>query len=178
MLAAGDLVSIDCGAILDGWHGDSAVTFGVGALIPADEALSRRHPGVDGGRHRRDGARQPADRRLARDRGRHARRRGALRPQVRHRRRLRRARHRPARCTWIRSCPTRARRAAGRYLAAGSVLAIEPMLTLGTTKTIGARRRVDRRHRRRVARRALGAHRRRHRRRAADPHRCPPDDLN
>src|SRR5919108_1187526 len=39
-LAAGDLVSIDCGAILDGWHGDSAITFGVGALIPVDEALS------------------------------------------------------------------------------------------------------------------------------------------
>src|SRR6476661_4362504 len=40
-LAAGDLVSIDCGAILDDWHGDSAVTFGVGALIPVDEALSQ-----------------------------------------------------------------------------------------------------------------------------------------
>ena len=40
-LAAGDLVSIDCGAIVDGWHGDSAITFGVGALIPVDEALSR-----------------------------------------------------------------------------------------------------------------------------------------
>ena len=26
--AHGDLVSIDCGAILDGWHGDAAVTFG------------------------------------------------------------------------------------------------------------------------------------------------------
>ncbi len=39
-LAAGDLVSIDCGAIVDGWHGDSAVTFGIGALIAADEALS------------------------------------------------------------------------------------------------------------------------------------------
>ena len=31
ILAAGDLVSIDCGAIVDGWHGDSAITFGVGA---------------------------------------------------------------------------------------------------------------------------------------------------
>ena len=40
VLAAGDLVSIDCGAIVDGWHGDSAVTFGVGALIGVDEALS------------------------------------------------------------------------------------------------------------------------------------------
>src|SRR3954449_13624823 len=39
-LAAGDLVSIDCGAILDGWHGDSAITFGVGDLIEIDAALS------------------------------------------------------------------------------------------------------------------------------------------
>jgi len=29
-LAAGDLVSIDCGAIVDGWHGDSAVSVFVG----------------------------------------------------------------------------------------------------------------------------------------------------
>src|SRR4030081_384387 len=35
-LAHGDLVSIDCGAVLDGWHGDAAVTFGVGSLDPAD----------------------------------------------------------------------------------------------------------------------------------------------
>jgi hypothetical protein len=40
-LALGDLVSIDCGAILDGWHGDSAITFGIATLIPVDEALSQ-----------------------------------------------------------------------------------------------------------------------------------------
>ncbi|MBD0860905.1 type I methionyl aminopeptidase [Gordonia sp. zg691] len=40
VLAAGDLVSIDCGAVLDGWHGDSAWTFGVGELSAADEELS------------------------------------------------------------------------------------------------------------------------------------------
>lgn len=34
MLADGDLISIDCGAILDGWHGDSAITVGVGAAAP------------------------------------------------------------------------------------------------------------------------------------------------
>jgi methionyl aminopeptidase len=31
-LAAGDLISIDCGAIVAGWHGDAAVTVGVGAI--------------------------------------------------------------------------------------------------------------------------------------------------
>src|SRR5690606_21992755 len=29
-LREGDLVSVDCGAIVDGWHGDAAVTFVVG----------------------------------------------------------------------------------------------------------------------------------------------------
>ncbi|NUO55166.1 MAG: type I methionyl aminopeptidase [Hamadaea sp.] len=32
VLAEGDLISIDCGAILDGWHGDSAITVGVGEV--------------------------------------------------------------------------------------------------------------------------------------------------
>ncbi|MFY2791189.1 type I methionyl aminopeptidase [Rhodococcus sp. MALMAid1271] len=40
LLVAGDLVSIDCGAVLDGWHGDSAWTFGVGDIIEADSMLS------------------------------------------------------------------------------------------------------------------------------------------
>lgn len=34
VLREGDLVSIDCGAILDGWHGDSAITLGVGDTRP------------------------------------------------------------------------------------------------------------------------------------------------
>ena len=41
VLAPGDLVSIDCGAVLDGWHGDAAITFGVGILNPEDESLSQ-----------------------------------------------------------------------------------------------------------------------------------------
>lgn len=40
VLADGDLISIDCGAILDGWHGDSAVTVAVGEPSPTDQALS------------------------------------------------------------------------------------------------------------------------------------------
>ncbi|MET0694622.1 MAG: type I methionyl aminopeptidase, partial [Propionibacteriaceae bacterium] len=40
VLADGDLVSIDCGAILGGWHGDSALTVFVGSASPAAEALS------------------------------------------------------------------------------------------------------------------------------------------
>ncbi len=39
VLDEGDIVSIDCGAIVDGWHGDAAFTTGVGTISPADEAL-------------------------------------------------------------------------------------------------------------------------------------------
>ena len=39
-LRDGDLVSVDFGAIIDGWHGDGAVTFGVGELAEADQRLS------------------------------------------------------------------------------------------------------------------------------------------
>src|SRR3954452_3091366 len=39
-LAEGDLVSIDFGAIVDGWHGDSAISVAVGAASPDVQALS------------------------------------------------------------------------------------------------------------------------------------------
>ena len=34
VLREGDLISIDCGAVVDGWHGDAAVTVPVGAVRP------------------------------------------------------------------------------------------------------------------------------------------------
>ena len=34
ILNEGDIVSIDCGAIVDGWHGDAAITVGVGEISP------------------------------------------------------------------------------------------------------------------------------------------------
>jgi methionyl aminopeptidase len=40
VLAEGDLISVDCGAILAGWHGDSAVTLPVGAVTEPERALS------------------------------------------------------------------------------------------------------------------------------------------
>src|SRR5580765_6891055 len=33
-LREGDIISIDCGAILDGWHGDAAITVPVGEVEP------------------------------------------------------------------------------------------------------------------------------------------------
>lgn len=40
VLTSGDLVSIDCGAIVDGWHGDAAVSVLVGEVPAAVAALS------------------------------------------------------------------------------------------------------------------------------------------
>src|ERR1700757_1471927 len=38
-LREGDIISIDCGAIVGGWHGDAALTVGVGTISAADTAL-------------------------------------------------------------------------------------------------------------------------------------------
>jgi methionyl aminopeptidase len=35
----GDVVSIDCGAIIEGWHGDAAFSIGIGAVDPEDQKL-------------------------------------------------------------------------------------------------------------------------------------------
>lgn len=40
VLQSGDLISIDCGAIVDGWHGDAAVTVAVGSVSDAHARLS------------------------------------------------------------------------------------------------------------------------------------------
>lgn len=40
ILAAGDLISIDCGAIVGGWHGDAALTLGVGPVAAESAALA------------------------------------------------------------------------------------------------------------------------------------------
>ena len=55
-LKDGDLLSIDCGATLDGWTGDAAVSLTVGQPVPARDAVQRRvvDRGADdrGERHR------------------------------------------------------------------------------------------------------------------------------
>ncbi len=40
VLEEGDLISLDCGAIVHGWHGDSAISVPVGEVGPAVAALS------------------------------------------------------------------------------------------------------------------------------------------
>lgn len=38
-LREGDIISLDCGAIVEGWHGDSAITVPVGAVAPELQRL-------------------------------------------------------------------------------------------------------------------------------------------
>jgi methionyl aminopeptidase len=39
VLHDGDVIGIDCGAIVDGWHGDAAFTAGVGSIAPEAQQL-------------------------------------------------------------------------------------------------------------------------------------------
>jgi methionyl aminopeptidase len=134
ILAPGDLVSIDCGAVLDGWHGDAAVTFGVGTLSPADEALSAATRAaleagmaamIVGNRltdvaHAIEAGTRTAE-------GRHGHAFGIVEGYGGHG--IGRHMHMDP------FLPNEGAPGRGPLLAAGSVLAIEPMLTLGTGKT-------------------------------------------
>lgn len=134
VLASGDLVSIDCGAIVDGWHGDSAVTFGVGPLIPADEFLSAATresmeagiaamvPGNKLGdvSHAIESGTRAAERK-------YDRKFGIVTGYGGHG--IGRQMHMDP------FLPNEGPPGRGPLLAPGSVLAIEPMLTLGTTAT-------------------------------------------
>ena len=133
-LVSGDLVSIDCGAILDGWHGDAAVTFGVGELIPADEALSAAtrqalEAGIAAmvpGNRLTDVSHAIEQGTRAAERS-HDRRYGIVAGYGGHA--IGRQMHMDP------FLPNEGEPGRGPYLVAGSVLAIEPMLTLGTTRT-------------------------------------------
>jgi methionyl aminopeptidase len=40
VLSEGDVISIDCGAVLAGWHGDAAITVGVGEIKPEIQRMA------------------------------------------------------------------------------------------------------------------------------------------
>jgi methionyl aminopeptidase len=134
VLASGDLVSIDCGAILDGWHGDSAFTFGVGPLSNADEALSdATRLSMEAGIAAMVPGNRLTDVSHAIENGTHAaershgRKYGIVAGYGGHG--IGRRMHMDP------FLPNEGAPGRGPYLAPGSVLAIEPMLTLGTTST-------------------------------------------
>ncbi|BBX18520.1 type I methionyl aminopeptidase [Mycolicibacterium duvalii] len=135
ILVEGDLVSIDCGAILDGWHGDSAFTFSVGTARAEDETLSQAtRESMEAG----IAAMVPGNRLTDVS---HAIERGTRAAEQRHGRSfgivagygghgIGRQMHMDP------FLPNEGAPGRGPYLAPGSVLAIEPMLTLGTTRTV------------------------------------------
>ena len=164
----GDLVSIDCGAVLDGWHGDAAITFGIGALDPADEALSAAtRESLEAGIAAMISGNRLTD-------VSHAIEQGTRAAQARYGRAfgivdgygghgIGRHMHMDP------FLPNEGAPGRGPVLAPGSVLAIEPMLTLGTRQDAGPRRRMDGHHHRRVTRGTLGTHRRGNRERPPHP---------
>ncbi|QEN12786.1 type I methionyl aminopeptidase [Mycolicibacterium sp. ELW1] len=133
-LEAGDLVSIDCGAIIDGWHGDAAVTFGIGTLIAMDEALSAAtKQSMEAGIAAMIPGNRLTDVSHAIETGTrtaeqtYGRRFGIVAGYGGHG--IGRAMHMDP------FLPNEGEPGRGPTLIVGSVLAIEPMLTLGTTKT-------------------------------------------
>jgi methionyl aminopeptidase len=135
ILAPGDLVSIDCGAIVDGWHGDAAVTFGIGTLIPNDEALSRAtREAMEAGiasmlpGNRLTDVSHAIERATRSAEAHYGRAFGIVEGYGGHG--IGRQMHMDP------FLPNEGPPGRGPLLAPGSVLAIEPMLTLGTTKTV------------------------------------------
>lgn len=168
ILAAGDLVSVDCGAVLDGWHGDAAITFGVGPLSPADEALSEAtRESLEAGIKAMMVGNRLTDVSHAIERGtRTAETRYG--PFVRNRRRVRRPRDRPADApgsVLAQRGRSRARTGAGRGLGAGHRTNVDPW----HRQNRGARRQLDSHYCRRIACGTLGAHSCGNRGRAPNP---------
>ena len=85
VLAEGDVVSIDCGAIVDGWHGDAAITVALGEVPDDVRDADAGHRGVDVARHRRGPPRRPGQRHLARRGEPRARQRRLRHPRGLHR---------------------------------------------------------------------------------------------
>jgi methionyl aminopeptidase len=134
-LADGDVISIDCGAILDGWHGDAAITIGVGEIKPnllraieaAEDAMwagiSAAARGVRSGRGRLTDISAAIEARV-RDAGRY----GIVRGYGGH-----------GIGTQMHQDPhvlNYGRAGKGPRLVAGLALAIEPMITLGSADTV------------------------------------------
>ena len=125
VLKEGDIISIDMGAILDGWHSDAARTFGVGKI--SDEAQKlidvTRESFFEGIKHAKHGAKlgdiSYAIQTYAESHG-----YGVVRDLVGHG--IGTSLHEDP------SVPNFGRAGRGVRLAAGMVLAIEPMINEGT----------------------------------------------
>ena len=127
-LVEGDLISIDCGAVVDGWHGDAAFTTGVGTIAEAaarliDDTEAALQAGIAqlvGGGHLGDvGAAVQA---VAEGAG-----YSVVREYVGHA--IGRAMHEQP------EVPNYGRRGRGPRLSVGNVFAVEPMINAGGPAT-------------------------------------------
>ena len=125
VLKEGDIISIDMGAILDGWHSDAARTFGVGKI--SDEAQKlidvTRECFFEGIKHAKHGAKL-GDISYAVQQHAESHGYGVVRDLVGHG--IGTSLHEDP------SIPNFGRKGHGVKLAAGMVLAIEPMINEGT----------------------------------------------
>ncbi|AQP43945.1 type I methionyl aminopeptidase [Tessaracoccus flavus] len=131
VLAEGDIVSIDFGAIVEGWHGDAARTVAVGRISDEDSRLidATREAMWAGARAMRDGGRVgDVSRAIETYVKRLPERYGTLREYTGHG--IGSEMHmEPDVPNWYRMRPT-------PRLSVGMALAIEPMLTTGSNQTL------------------------------------------
>ena len=165
VLAEGDVISLDCGAIVDGWHGDAAITVPVGTVPDevtrlmrvTEESLWR---GIAAARL---GGRVTDISHAVETHVRASGPYGILEDYVGHG--IGSSMHMPP------NVPNFGRPGRGPRLVPGLALAVEPMVTLGRPGDRRARRRLDRGDHRRLLGRALRAHVHAHDRRRVGAHR-------
>ena len=127
VLEDGDILSIDCGAIIEGWHADAAVTVPVGD-IDDESSAHRRHPRLARCRDRAGRRRQAARRRRRRGRRQGRSSRVHSRPGVRGHG-IGTAMHEEP------QIPNYGPAGRGMKLKEGHVVAIEPMVNAGGPET-------------------------------------------
>lgn len=135
VLADGDLISVDCGAILEGWHGDSAISVQVGTPRAGDTELSEatRQAMLAGIAAVRAGGRltdisHAIETSVHKTEREHGRTYGIIREYGGHG--IGRAMHMEP------FLPNHGKPGKGPRLRVGMAIAIEPMLTLGTEDTL------------------------------------------
>jgi methionyl aminopeptidase len=130
VLAAGDVVSVDCGAVVDGWHADAATTFTLGPVDPAvDELLEATEAALWQGIGQVRAGGRVGDVSAAVQRSLEAaeRRYGIVRGYTGHG--IGSALHQPP------DVPNTGRPGSGPRIVEGMALAVEPMVVLGDPDT-------------------------------------------
>ncbi|MFC6285918.1 type I methionyl aminopeptidase [Nocardioides sp. GCM10027113] len=130
VLADGDVISIDCGAIVDGWHGDAAITVAVGEVAPEVTELMRVTEDAlwRGIAAARLGGRVTDISHAVESHVRGSGDYGILEDYVGHG--IGSQMHQPP------NVPNYGRPGRGPKLVRGLALAVEPMITLGTNETV------------------------------------------